>query len=81
MPLLAAVLYGSQTLVNSSPVPTDSLATRDDGPSLIGPSKDYKTLVEKGKKVDDELLKAIEDKDKDVELQPLSDNYEEHDSE
>jgi hypothetical protein len=35
---------------------------REDGPPLIGPSKDYKKLAEKGKKVDDELLKAIKDK-------------------
>lgn len=67
LPLLAAVLYGSQPLVNSSPVAADSLATtalaiRTDGPALIGPSKDYKKLAEKGKKVDDELLKAIKDK-------------------
>ncbi|KAI9715894.1 MAG: hypothetical protein M1812_005714 [Candelaria pacifica] len=86
VPLLAAVLYGSQSLVNSSPVPADSLATsalaiRDDGPPLIGPSKDYKGLAKKGKEVDDELLKAIKDKVKDVVLKPLEDNYEERDPE
>jgi len=84
LPLLAAVLYGSQSLVNSSPVPADSLATtalaiRDDGPSLIGPSKDYTDLAKKGEEVDGKLLKAIKDKDKDVELKPLKDNYEERD--
>ncbi len=86
LPLLATLLYGSQSAVNSSPVPVDSLATtalaiRDNGPSLIGPSKDYTDLAKKGEEVDKKLLKAIKDKDKDVELKLLKDNYVEQDPE
>jgi len=76
-PVLAAVLYGSQSLVNSSPVAVNSPATHPnaDAPKLIGPSADYETLVAKGKKADGDLLEAIEDKHKDVELKPLDDHY------
>ena len=46
---------------------------------MIGDSKDYGALSTKGGKVDDETHTAIKNKDKDSELLPLTDHYEERD--
>ncbi|KAL8707254.1 MAG: hypothetical protein Q9225_007795, partial [Loekoesia sp. 1 TL-2023] len=47
----------------------------DTGPSLMGESKDYGSLKDKGIKVDNLLQTAIKNNERDVELPKLSDKY------
>ena len=49
------------------------------GPDLIGESKDFNTLQQKGRKLDEELHTAIKENRPDVKTSKLKDNYEERD--